>query len=92
MGLYDKQFSNIAATPASFPLSAGEYGLTVHATFGGGSVTLQKLAADGSTFVTCMPAFTADGYATANLPAGTYRLLVTTATAVYADINTVVGA
>lgn len=92
MGIYDRRFVNIAATTAAFPLTAGQYGLTVHASFGGGSVTLQRLAADGVTFVTCLTAFAADGYATVNLPAGTYQLLVTTATAVYVDINTVVGA
>jgi hypothetical protein len=79
-------FSNIAATPASFVLRGGNYGLTVSATFGGGSVTLQRLSPDGSTYVTVITALTAAGYASANLPNGTYRLLIATATAVYADV------
>lgn len=82
-------FSNISATPASFVLRGGQYAVTVVATFGGGSVTLQRLAADNSTYVTCLTAFTAAGYATVNLPSGTYRLLVATATAIYVDVVSV---
>lgn len=79
-------FKNISATPASFVLRGGNYGITVHATWGGGSVTLQRLSPDGSTFVTVMTAFAADGYANQNLPNGTYQLLVATATAIYIDV------
>lgn len=79
-------FSNISATPTSFTLRGGNYGVTVSATFGGGSVTLQRLAADNATYVTCLTAFTAAGYASVNLPSGTYRLAIATATAVYADV------
>jgi len=79
-------FTNINTTPAAFVLRGGNYGLTVHATFGGGSVTLQRRAPDGTTFVTVMTALTADGYSNANLPGGTYQLLITTATGVSADI------
>jgi hypothetical protein len=67
------------------------YGVTVTATFGGGSVALQRLAADGSTFVTCLTAFTAAGYASVNLPIGTYKFAVTTATGVYVDATSVVA-
>lgn len=83
-------FSNISATPAAFKLRGGNYGVTVTATWGGGSVTLQRLAADGGTYVTVLTAFTADGYASANLPSGTYRLSVLTATAIYVDVVSVV--
>jgi hypothetical protein len=79
-------FSSIAANTAPFTLRGGNYGITVSATFGGGSVTLQRLSPDGSTYVTVVTAFTAAGYASANLPSGTYRLTIATATAVYADI------
>lgn len=79
-------FSNIAATTAAFALRGGNYGITVSATFGPGSVTLQRLAPDGSSYVTCVTAFSAAGYASANLPSGTYRLTVVTTTAIYADI------
>jgi hypothetical protein len=79
-------FSNISATTAAFLLAGGTYGVTVTATFGGGSVTLQRLAPDASTYVTCLAAFTAAGYASVALPPGTYKVAVTTATAVYIDI------
>ena len=79
-------FKNISATPASFVLRGGNYGLTCHATWGGGSVALQRLSPDGSTYVTVLTALTADGYGNANLPSGTYQLLVTTATGVNCDV------
>jgi hypothetical protein len=85
-------FANISATPAAFKLRGGQYGVTVTATFGGGSVTLQRLSNDGITYVTCLTAFTAAGYASVNLPSGTYRLLVATATAIYADVVSIVTA
>lgn len=83
-------FANISATPNAFNLFGGAYGVTVSATFGGGSVTLQRLAADGTTYITCLTAFTAAGYASVNLPAGTYKLVIATATAVYADVTSIV--
>jgi len=86
------QFTNISANTAPFTLRGGNYGITVSATFGGGSVTLQRLATDGTTYVTCVTAFTAAGYASANLPSGTYRLTIATATAVYADVVSIATA
>jgi hypothetical protein len=79
-------FSNIAATPASFALRGGLYGVTSKGTWGGGSATLQRLAPDAATYITVLTAITADGYATVQLPPGTYRLPIATATAVYLDI------
>lgn len=83
-------FSNISSTPASFVLRGGNYGLTCQATFGGGNIALQRLSTDGSTYVTVITALTANGYASANLPSGTYRLAITTATAVYCDVTAIV--
>ena len=83
-------FVGISATPVSFLLRGGQYAVTVTATWGGGSLTFQRLAADGATYVTCLTAFTADGYATVNLPAGRYRLLIASATAVSVDVTAVV--
>jgi len=79
-------FTNISATPAPFVLRGGNYGITAHATFGGGSVTLQRLSPDGVTYVTVLTAITADGYANLNLPSGTYQLAIATATGVYVDV------
>jgi hypothetical protein len=79
-------FSNISATPPSFQLRGGSYGVMVDSvSFGGGSVTLQRQSVSGA-FVTVLTAFSASGYASVNLPAGTYQIAVATATAVYADI------
>jgi hypothetical protein len=82
-------YENQAATSDAFLLKGGLYGVDVVATFGGGSVTLQKLAADGSTYVTCLTAFTAAGYATVSLPPGTYKVAIAVATAVYVGITAV---
>jgi hypothetical protein len=63
------------------------YELTVHAgTWGGGSVTLQRLAADGLTYATALKAFSADGSATAYVPSGMYQLTIATAADVSADL------
>lgn len=83
-------YSNISATPATFKLRGGCYGVTVNATWGVGSLTLQRLSVDGTTFVTVMTAFTADGFQSANLPGGTYKLLLATATALYVDVTSIV--
>lgn len=47
---------------------------------------LQRLSPDGTNYVNVITALTADGYANNNLPSGSYRLAVTTATAVYCDV------
>jgi hypothetical protein len=82
-------FDDVDATPASFLLRGGLYAVTITATWGGGSVTLQRLAADGTTYVTVTDAFTDDAYLSISLPPGTYRLLMATATAMYADITSI---
>jgi hypothetical protein len=80
-------WKNISATPKPFKLGAGLYGLTAHAEiWGGGSVTLQRLAADGSTYATAFKAFSADGSATAYAPSGTYQLTIAIATDVSVDL------
>jgi hypothetical protein len=49
-------------------------------------VTLQRLAADGSTYATAFKAFSADSSATAYVPSGAYQLTLDTATDVSADL------
>ena len=82
-------FSNISVTTSAFTLRGGQYGITVSATFGGGSVTMQRLSQDATTWVTCATAFTAAGYAAVNLPSGSYRFAIATATAVYIDCTAI---
>ena len=86
--LDSQKFSNISATTAAFTLQGGQYGVSAVATFGGGSVKLQKLLADGSTYqsVSTGTDFTAAGYATVYLPYGTYKFTIATASAVYAEV------
>src|SRR6266852_4670821 len=73
--------------PASFILLGGRYELAASATFGGGSIALQQELPDGSTFVQVTSAYgthplTAAGTAAFDVPPGTYRIVITTATAV----------
>lgn len=74
------------STDVTFRLLGGLYGIMVTATWGGGNLTLKGLCADGTTYVAVATAITADGYATAYLPAGTYKADITTATAMYLTI------
>ncbi len=76
----------IAATTAPFVLQGGKYGID-HIAAAAHSVTLQKLAADGATYVTATTAFTANGYISIDLPGGAYRLLVGSGTVIYVTIT-----
>lgn len=82
-------FSNISASTAAFVLNGGLYGVTVQGS-NYGTVTLQRLSGDGSTYITVLTAFSANGYATVSLPQGSYRLTIASATAVYADVTSIV--
>ena len=82
-------FSNISASTTGFKLKGGRYGVTAIATFGGGSVKLQRLALDATTYVSMSSSgdFTAAGGAIVDLPPGTYRFTIATASAVYAEVQ-----
>lgn len=80
-----KSFSNISATTATFELKNGLYAMTAVGTYGGGTVKLQKLAHDATTYVDVLT-FSANGYDTASLMEGTYRVTIATASAVYVRI------
>lgn len=84
-----KGFSNISSTTAAFVLRGGSYGVFVTATFGGGSVKLQRLSLDGSTYISVASAtdFTAAGGTIVSLPPGTYKFTIATASAVYAEVQ-----
>lgn len=86
-------YSNISANTADFQLRGGKYGMSCVATFGGGSIKLQKKGADGTTYqsVSSGTDFTAAGYATVDVPPGNYRLTIATASAVYADVCRIPG-
>lgn len=90
-GIEIHAFKNISATTSTFTLRGGNYAVTAHATWNSGTLALQRQAADAATMVTAMTAFSADGYATANLPSGTYQFTVTgSPSGIYVDITSVV--
>jgi hypothetical protein len=70
-------FSAIDATPDTFNLDAGVYGVTLEAAVWG-TATLQRVfpavGAIPAFNVTVLTAFAADGYAVIQLPAGRYQL------------------
>jgi hypothetical protein len=81
------QFSNISATTAAFTLKGGVYSLTTKATSYGTTVQLQVLALDGVTWLNESVNITADGVTTyTNLPPGQYRINISGATGLYADL------
>lgn len=82
--------SNGSATSAGKGWPGGKGCFAVKATFGGGSVALQFLGPDGTTWITpASGSLTADGAITFELPPCLIRALVTTATAVYARADRV---
>jgi hypothetical protein len=88
--------ANIAASSAGQSLLGGVYMLVVSFT-GSGTVGVDALSPDGTTWVPVSingPAglagsLAANGAGYCYLAAGTYRISVATATAVYAALNTV---
>jgi hypothetical protein len=81
-----RSWKNISATPPLFRPTAGLYELTVHAeTWGGGSVTLQRIAADGATYASAFKVFSGDDLDTSYVTSGAYQLTIATATNVSAD-------
>ena len=84
------QFKTINSTPAQFNLTGGAYGITLHAS-AWGTATLQKLLSDGSTLVTVVTAFSADGYQNVNLPSGTYQMTLSGVTGLLGDITSIVA-
>jgi len=87
-GWDSQRFSNISANTNAFRITGGRYQVVVSVTFGGGSVKLQTLAADDTTWISVGSTtdFTAAGAAVVSLSPGQYRFTIATATAVYASI------
>lgn len=93
-------FSNVSASQPVTITLGGRYRMSVSATFGGGSVKLQQLSPDGSTFVDLeapfnnagtevdlvVGTFSANGSKEFVLSPGTYQVTIATATAVYVAI------
>jgi hypothetical protein len=81
------RFTDISATSDTFQLRGGRYGVEVNAgAWHSGSVTLEKLAIDGSTWVAVASQFLADGIVILDLPAASYRFEIAGPTDVYAEV------
>lgn len=80
-------FTGLSADTASFRLLGGYYGFTVNATWGGGSVVIKVLMPDGTTYISCSTSYAADSTDVLALPAGTYKIAITTATAVQGSLT-----
>jgi hypothetical protein len=93
-GLDARLFSNIASTTAAFTLKGGIYTIAAVATFSAGSVELQALGPDQSTWLSVPAAFpagaalklSAAGVVQGYLPPGQYRFTIVTATAVFCSV------
>lgn len=81
--------TGLSADSAAFTLLGGRYLFSANATWGGGAATLKMLMPDGSTYVPCATALSADGSVVADLPAGTYKVAIATATAVQLAVSPV---
>lgn len=81
-------FSNIAAiTTAAFVLRGGSYWLETKST-GAGTIDLQKLGPDGSTFTARATQIVATaGQQTISLPPGTYKVAITGFTANFVELT-----
>jgi hypothetical protein len=79
-----------SASSAQFTLLGGRYAVSVIATFNGGSVDLQALGPDLSTFLSVLnSAFTTNGNAIVYLPGGQYKWVVVSATVSFAAVSPV---
>lgn len=81
-------FSNIAPqTTAAFVLRGGSYWIETKST-GTGTIDLQKLGPDGTTYTARITQITATaGQQTISLPPGTYKVVIATFTANYVEIT-----
>jgi hypothetical protein len=80
------KFSNISATTAAFELRGGKYAIFANAT-GSGTMGLQMLGPDGTTFIAVHTTFSAvAGFVVVDLPPGQYKFVVATFTAIYIGV------
>lgn len=85
-------FQNISATPATFELKGGAYVLDAVGNFNSGTVTLQRLGPDGSTFITAATALSAVGTSgSLALPPGIYQILVASGTGLSVSVIRIPG-
>lgn len=84
------KFDTIAATTAAFTLTGGVYVFSAVATWGGGNAVIQEQLQDGTSYAPTHTALMVDGITPPlYLPPGSYRLAITTATALVGNITRV---
>jgi hypothetical protein len=86
-----RQFTNISATTDTFTLIGGKYLLIVSATWNSGNAQLKTLSDEGVTWIDVGSPITANGSATYDLTPGTYRVAITSATAVNLILQRIPG-
>lgn len=84
--IYTHNYDGISADTADFTIRGGLYGMSVAATWGGGSVTISRKDRNGVYIPMLSTAFSANGYQAVYLPNGTYKMAVATATAVWIEL------
>ena len=83
-------FEDQSSDIGSFSLLGGRYLLAATATWNAGSLALQMLMPDGSTYIGITNgSLSADGTLSLDLPAGSYRLAVTSATGAQGSLSRV---
>jgi hypothetical protein len=81
------KFTEASATQGPFAILGGLYAFMAGASWNdSGTVTLQILMPDGTTYVDVHEPFAADGYTTFDLPAGTVQVAIETASSVQAAL------
>lgn len=76
-----------AGNGSAVEVESGKYMMTASATWGGGSIKLQILSKDGSTYVDIASStLSANGTLNIDLPKGAVRAVIATASAVYAEL------
>jgi hypothetical protein len=71
----NQKFSNIAASSSVFQLLGGTYGIAIILSTPG-TVTLETLGPDGTTFLPVTAAIATNGYSTAILAQGQYKVVL----------------
>lgn len=80
--------SNASADSAAFTISGGRWMIAASATWGGGNIKLSMLGPDGTTYVDIPSAtLSANGAVAVQIPTGTYKIVRTTATAIYCSMH-----
>ncbi len=84
--------SPTATSSGTFTLDGGAYIMDAVAAWNSGSITLQRLGPDGSTYITAATALSADGTSGGIvLSKGTYKFLVASASALSVSVVRVPG-